>query len=263
MTLVLGRELQDKASLEMSCRIEAELGENATAGPRPAPAKLRGVSVPADTLDISFVVPVRDAEATLIELYQRIVAALPGDMTFEILLIDDGSRDRSWEVIGIMARCEPATVRGLRLRSRVGKATALATGFRVARGKIIFTLSADFQNDLSEISRMLDKLGEGYDLVSGSIKDRHDLSGTFFPIRIFYHMRRGILRVLQHEPECGLKCWRYQVARKLMIFAEPHWMVRDPAELDGFHVAEIEVERPPRRPGLSKHGFKQSIRDII
>jgi dolichol-phosphate mannosyltransferase len=265
MTLVLRREPNDKASFEISRWIEAGLAAGVPASARPDHKEGRDVPGPTDAVDISFVVPVRDAEATLIELYQRIVAALPGDMTFEVLLIDDGSRDRSWEVIGIMARCEPATVRGLRFQSHAGLAPALATGFRVARGKIIFTLSADLQDDLSEVGRLLDKLGEGYDLVSGSIKDRHDPLARVFPIRIFTQMLGMISGVLRPDHWCGLKCLRAEAARKLMLTGEPHELPRALPAIDGLRVAEvkIDVHRHLRRSGVSKSRSMRSLRGFI
>jgi len=134
---------------------------------------------------------VRNEEATLIKLYERISSERPGDRSFEVIFIDDGSRDRSWDVIRIMTRCEPAKIRGLRLRRNSGNAVALSAGIRVARGGIIFTLDDDLRDGPLEIGRLLDKLDEGYDLVSSRNSGVHRLG-----------------------PNCGLTCYRAEVAKK-------------------------------------------------
>jgi hypothetical protein len=249
----------------MSRWIEAELGESVPSSRRPAHKRGRDVPGPTDAVDISFVVPMQDAEATLIGLYERVATELADGTTFEVIFIDNGSRDRSWEVIGIMARCEPATVRGLRFQSHAGLAPALAAGFRVARGKIILTLGADLQYDLGEIGRLLDKLGEGYDLVSGLIKDRHDPAGKGFPIWIFTQMLGMFSGVLRPDHWCDLKCLRAEAARKLTLSGEPHELPRDLAAIDGLRVAEvkIDVHRRLRRPGVRKNRFMRSVRGFI
>jgi dolichol-phosphate mannosyltransferase len=262
VTLVQKREVHDKASFETFRRNEAELAERETAGPRHVQRKGRNVPGPADPVDISFVVSVQDAEATLIEQYQRIADALPIAAKFEVVFIDNGSRDRSWEVIGIIARCEPATVRGLRLQRKAGEETALWAGFRAARGRILFTFGADLQDGPREIRRFLDKLGEGYDIVSSSIKHGHDPSVKLFPVRIFSQLLRGIPGMLRHDRRCGLQCLRSEVARKLTLFGEPHAMVRDLATIEGFHATELDVDLRPRLR-VRKDRFKHSLHGFI
>lgn len=132
--------------------------------------------------------PLKDESATIAELHARIAAQLVGGETYEVIFVDDGSRDGSWEAIEALVERDPQRVRGIRFRRNVGKAAALTAGFRAARGRVVFTLDADLQDDPKEIHRFLAKLDEGYDVVSGWKKVRHDPWHKVLPSRIFNRM---------------------------------------------------------------------------
>ncbi|QEH34220.1 Undecaprenyl-phosphate 4-deoxy-4-formamido-L-arabinose transferase [Aquisphaera giovannonii] len=212
---------------------------------------------------LSFVIPVKDEEATLVELYERIADEVPEASEFEVIFIDDGSRDQSWQVIRSLAVREPSRVRGLRFRHNVGKASALTAGFRAARGGVVFTMDADLQDDPKEIRRFLAKLEEGYDLVSGWKKVRHDPWHKVLPSRVFNLMLSRVSRVHLHDHNCGFKCYRAEVLRGMTLHGELHRMVPALAAVEGFRSAEIVVQHHPRRHGVSKYGFERYIRGLM
>ena len=145
-------------------------------------------SIDPKACDLTFVVPIKDERATLHKLCEGIEKNVPAGLRHEVLLIDDGSSDGSWEAIAELAAAKGASVRGIRFRSNCGKAAALAVGFREARGDIVFTMDGDLQDDPQEIRRFLKKLEEGYDLVSGWKQVRHDPWHKVLPSRVFNRM---------------------------------------------------------------------------
>jgi hypothetical protein len=220
-------------------------------------------SVEAKAADISFVIPLRDERATIVELRDRICSQFAPDARIEFIFIDDGSRDDSWSVIRSMAEADPLRVRGLKFRGNRGKATALTAGFRAATGSVIFTLDADLQDDPAEIPRFLAKLDEGYDLVSGWKKVRHDPWHKVLPSRIFNRMLSHFSGVNLHDHNCGFKCYRGEVARSLTLHGEMHRMVPALSAIGGFQCAEIAVQHHPRVHGVSKYGFERYIRGFM
>jgi dolichol-phosphate mannosyltransferase len=214
----------------------------------------------ADGVDYSFVIPLKDEDATLVELYERIAAEFGPDERFEVIFVDDGSRDKSWAVIRRLADRNPARIRGLRFRRNAGKAAALTAGFRAARGGVVFTLDADLQDDPKEIRRFLAKLDQGYDLVSGWKRVRHDPWHKVYPSRIFNRLLSLFSRTELHDHNCGFKCYRAAVPRSLTLYGEMHRMIPALATIGGFRVAEIEVEHHRRTHGRSKYGFERYLR---
>ena len=198
------------ASSPALARPVAPTGSARTAEPSPQP--------PVGTIDYSFVIPLKDEQATIVELHARITAEMNADETCEIIFIDDGSSDGSWSVVEALVQSEPSRVRGIRFRRNVGKAAALTAGFRAARGRVIFTLDADLQDDPREIRRFLAKLAEGYDLVSGWKKVRHDPWHKVLPSRVFNRMLSRWSGVKLHDHNCGFKCYRWEVAKSLTLF---------------------------------------------
>ena len=209
---------------------------------------------------ISFVIPVKDEAETLIELFEGIAANVPDGYEFEVVFVDDGSDDESWDVITAMTILQPQRVRGLKFRSNVGKASGLTAGFRAARGEIIFTMDADLQDDPQEIPRFLAKLEEGYDLVSGWKKVRHDPWHKVLPSRVFNWMLSKFSCVKLHDHNCGFKCYRADVAKEITLFGELHRMVPSLAGMKGYKVTEIVVQHHARRSGVSKYGVERFIR---
>ena len=203
---------------------------------------------------LSFVIPLKDEEATLVELHNGIRAHVPDDYDFEIIFVDDGSQDSSWQVVEKLVGRHPEHVRGIRFRRNAGKAAGLTAGFRAARGDFVFTMDADLQDDPQEIPRFLAKLEEGYGLVSGWKKVRHDPWHKVVPSRIFNWMLSRVSGVRLHDHNCGFKCYRGELARQLTLHGELHRMVPSLAAMLGYTATEIVVTHHPRQFGRSKYG---------
>ena len=233
---------------------EYEFGESQSQETANAPQHKNSVG------KISFVIPVMNEECTIEELVDRIWANVDDPNRTEIILIDDGSTDNSWAVINSLAVLFPGRIRGIRFRSNRGKAAALQAGFNVARGEIVFTMDADLQDDPQEIPRFIEKLNEGYDLVSGWKAVRHDPWHKVLPSRIFNRMLSRFSRVKLHDHNCGFKCYRRSVVESIELFGELHRMVPSLAGMQGFRVAEIVVNHHPRQFGRSKYGIERFIR---
>ena len=197
----------------------------------------------------------KDEATTLGVLCDRIMASVPEGFDLEIVFIDDGSKDKSWEVIESLVKLDPRRVRGIRFRHNCGKAAALTAGFRAARGQVVFTLDADLQDDPVEVPRMLAKLDEGYDIVSGWKRMRNDPWHKVFPSRIFNWLVSRVGGVRLHDHNCGFKCYRAEVTAELTLHGELHRLIPSLAAIKGFRTAEIPVLHHPRRQGLSKYGF--------
>ncbi len=228
---------------------EGHSGDVAQAGTRP--------------VDVSFVIPLKDEQESIVELYERISAEFGPETTIEYLFIDDGSTDDSWQVIESLVERDPSRVRGLRFRRNCGKAAALTAGYRAANGKVIFTMDADLQDDPSEIHRFLEKLAEGYDLVSGWKKVRHDPWHKVLPSRVFNRMLSKFSGVNLHDHNCGFKCYRAEVAKALTLHGELHRMVPALSAINGFKSTEIVVQHHPRVHGVSKYGIERFIRGFM
>lgn len=209
---------------------------------------------------LSFVIPAMNEEESLVELRDRIAENIPAGYEAELIFVDDGSADDTWAIIQALADVYPNEVRGLRFRSNKGKAAGLTAGFRAARGEIIFTMDADLQDDPKEIPRFLAKLEEGYDLVSGYKKKRHDPWHKVLPSRVFNWMLSHVSQVKLHDHNCGFKCYRAELAKKLTLYGELHRMVPSLAGMNGFRVSEIVVTHHARKHGQSKYGVERFIR---
>jgi glycosyltransferase involved in cell wall biosynthesis len=204
---------------------------------------------------ISVVIPLLNEQETLFELVRRIDAASDGEPC-EIVFIDDGSTDGSWQAIEKLAQAR-GSVRALRFRRNFGKAAALAAGFAEATGKIIITMDADLQDDPKEIPRMLAKLGEGYDVVSGWKQHRFDPWHKRWPSLVFNAILRYFSKIPLHDFNCGFKAYRREVLEEIDLYGEMHRFVPVLAAARGFKVAEITVEHHPREFGSSKYGWSR------
>lgn len=217
-------------------------------------------------MQVSVVVPAYNEEETLTILVERIrdaAGSIPKVSNWEIIFIDDGSTDSTWAAMCALAKQEPALVRAFRLRRNFGKAAALDLGFRVATGDVIMTMDADLQDDPKEIERFLDKLDEGYDLVSGWKEKRNDPLSKTLPSKLFNRVTSRISGVDLHDFNCGFKAYRREVIKNVRLYGELHRYVPVLAQDLGYRIAEISVEHHPREHGVSKYGLERYVRGLI
>jgi dolichol-phosphate mannosyltransferase len=212
---------------------------------------------------ISLVVPVHNEEESLARLHQEIAdVARRADLTLEMLFIDDGSTDRSWDVIAGLAAADPR-VQGIRFRRNFGKAAALSAGFRAVRGDIVFTLDADLQDDPAEIPYFLSALRDGLDIVSGWKRTRHDPWHKVWPSRVFNFLVSWLTGVRLHDHNCGMKCYRSEVLREVDLYGERHRFIPVLGAARGFKVDELPIHHRPRQFGRSKYGFNRFVKGFL
>jgi glycosyltransferase involved in cell wall biosynthesis len=212
---------------------------------------------------ISVVVPVHDEERSVGLLYEELQAALdPLDEPWEAVFVDDGSADGSF---GALTRLHAAAtnVRVVRLRRNFGKSAALAAGFGVAEGETVVTIDGDLQDDPSEIPRLLAKLDEGFDLVSGWKTKRRDPWRRRLPSRIFNAVTSRVSGLRLHDMNCGLKAYRAEVLRGVRIYGELHRFLPVLAHYRGYRVAELPVNHRPRQHGRSNYGMERYVRGFL
>ena len=212
---------------------------------------------------ISVVVPVRNEEETLGRLFEELGAALdPLRRPWEAVFVDDGSTDGSFAALTRLHAAEP-NVRVVRLRRNFGKSAALAAGFSQATGEIVVTIDADLQDDASEIPRLLAKLDEGFDLVSGWKARRRDPLSRRILSRVFNSVASRISGVRLHDMNCGLKAYRADVVRGLRIYGELHRFIPILAHYRGYRIAELSVHHRPRAHGRSRYGIERYVRGFL
>jgi dolichol-phosphate mannosyltransferase len=212
---------------------------------------------------LSLVVPVRNEERSVELLYDEVQAALdPLGGEWEAVLVDDGSTDGSFAALTRLHARAP-NVRVVRLRRNFGKAAALAAGFRQSRGDVIVTLDADGQDDPAEIPRLLAKLDEGFDLVSGWKTKRRDPWRRRLLSRIFNSVTGRISGIRLHDMNSGLKAYRAEVVRGMPLYGELHRFIPVLAHYRGFRVAELPVHHRPREHGRSRYGLERYLRGFF
>lgn len=218
---------------------------------------------PETELALSIVVPVYNEEESVRPLYDALTAALERiGQSYEIVFVDDGSRDGSFAALRALHERDPR-VRVVRLRRNFGKTPALVAGFARARGAIVFTMDADLQDDPAEIPRFLERLEEGYDLVSGWKYPRHDPPTKTVPSRVFNRIVTLTTGVRLHDMNCGFKAYRREVLDDIKLYGELHRFIPVLAHQRGFRVAEVRVRHHPRRYGKSKFGAKRFLRGFL
>jgi glycosyltransferase involved in cell wall biosynthesis len=215
---------------------------------------------------ISFVIPFLNEEKTLRELYDRIAAVVRGVLGagqwFEVIFVDDGSSDGGPHVVEELIGEHP-NVELIQLQGNFGKSAALAAGFARARGRVVFTLDADLQDDPKEIPRFLAKIEEGHDLVSGYKRTRHDPWTKVIPSRIFNFVVRRLTGIRLHDVNCGFKAYRREVLNNLRLYGEMHRFVPVLAHWKRFRIGEIVVEHHARKFGQSKFGGGRLFRGLM
>lgn len=213
---------------------------------------------------LSIVIPVLDEEGSIPELVDRIRSVCDGaGFSFEVLLIDDGSTDETWDVIMEMHQRD-ARIAGLRFRRNYGKSAALAVGFERARGRYVITMDGDLQDDPAEIPGLIALLETGYDLVSGWKKKRQDPLSKTVPSRFFNLVTRRIAGIPLHDFNCGLKAYRREVVKSVKVYGELHRYIPLLAKWEGFdRITEKEVQHHPRRHGQTKFGLERFLRGFL
>jgi glycosyltransferase involved in cell wall biosynthesis len=206
-------------------------------------------------LDLSVVVPLLNEGESLAELSAALRQVLEGmKLKYEMIFVDDGSTDNSFRILQEMHELH-GQVKAIRFRKNFGKSAALSAGFQAARGEIVVTMDADLQDDPEEIPPLVEKLGEGYDLVSGWKKKRYDPLSKTIPSRFFNFVTAKLTGIRLHDFNCGLKVYRAELAKGLNIYGELHRYVPVLAHWAGFQVGEIAVRHHPRKYGKTKFGL--------
>lgn len=206
---------------------------------------------------LSVVIPVYDEAESLFGLHDELCAvAEAAGYDVEIVLVDDGSRDDSWARIEELARRDPR-VRGIRFRRNFGKAAALTAGFDAATSPTVVTLDADLQDRPAEIPKLLARLDEGLDVVSGWKVDRRDPWHKRWPSKAFNFLVGLMTGVRLHDHNCGLKCYRREVVEEVRLYGELHRFIPVLAAARGFKVGETPVEHRARTHGRSKYGWSR------
>jgi glycosyltransferase involved in cell wall biosynthesis len=213
---------------------------------------------------ISVVIPVHNEEGSLATLYAELdaVFAQTTSPAVEFIFVDDGSRDGSWTVVTELAGRDPR-VQAIRFRRNFGKAAALTAGFQSSRGDLVFTLDGDLQDDPAEIPRFLAKLGQGYDVISGWKKTRHDPWHKVYPSRVFNGMVSWLTGCRLHDHNCGFKLYRGEALREIGVYGELHRFIPVLAHARGFRVGEVEVRHRPRKHGTSKYGASRFFKGFL
>lgn len=212
---------------------------------------------------LSVVIPLYNEAESLGELHAALTAALrPHAGRYEVLYVDDGSTDGSFDRLKALRDKDPR-VTVIRLRCNQGKTVALVAGFREARGEVIVTMDADLQDDPLEIPRLLGRLEEGYDLVSGWKVDRQDPWSRRVLSRLFNAVTAGMTGLNLHDLNCGFKAYRRAVIAELRLQGDLHRFIPVLAGWRGFRIAEVEVRHHPRRYGRSKYGVGRITRGFF
>jgi glycosyltransferase involved in cell wall biosynthesis len=218
-----------------------------------------------ENTDISIIIPVFEEEESLQELCDWIFRIMkPLSSAFEIIFIDDGSRDRSWEVIKSLSEKDPR-IQGIRFNTNYGKSAALDTGFREARGTVVFTMDADLQDSPDEIPAMYEMIVNGpYDLVSGWKKKRYDPLSKTLPSKFFNLTTRWISGIKLHDFNCGLKAYRNIVVKNIDVYGEMHRYIPMIARWNGFErIGEKVVQHHKRKYGKTKYGIERMLKGFL
>jgi glycosyltransferase involved in cell wall biosynthesis len=212
--------------------------------------------------NISIVIPVFNEEESLPELTQWInrVMAIHPLLSYEILMIDDGSSDDSWEIIEELSK-QHIQLKGIKFSRNYGKSAALHTGFKHSKGEVVITMDADMQDSPDEIPGLYDMIvKEGYDIVSGWKKKRHDPISKTIPSKFFNFVTRKISGIKLHDFNCGLKAYRSKVVKNIEVYGEMHRYIPVIAKWNGFRkIGEKVVQHRARKYGETKYGLERFL----
>ena len=214
-------------------------------------------------MSLSIVIPAYNEEGSLKQLHERLVENLTVvSQEYEIIFVDDGSSDHTFEVLKELHAAD-SHIKVIRFRRNFGKAAALTAGFQAAQGDIIITMDADLQDDPVEIPRFLEKLSEGYDLVTGWKYPRLDPITKTLPSRLANGTVRRASGLDIHDMNCGFKAMRREVTDEITLYGELHRYIPVLANWRGFKLTEIKVKHHPRPYGKSKYGFERLARGLF
>lgn len=214
-------------------------------------------------IDISVVIPLYNEEESLPELTKAIEASLANTYSFEIIFIDDGSTDSSWQKVTELAK-DNDFVSGISFRTNQGKSAALQVGFEKAKGEFVVTMDADLQDDPKEVPDMIQKLKDGNDIVSGWKKKRYDPISKTVPSKFFNYVTRVSSGIKLHDFNCGLKAYRNEVVKSIYLYGELHRYVPVLAKREGYgRIAEQIVTHHPRKYGTTKFGLSRFINGFL
>lgn len=214
-------------------------------------------------MDLSLVIPVKEESENLPQLMKEIVAALaPTGYEYEVIAIDDGSRDSTWDVLEQLSK-EYNFLQGYRFQFNCGKAAALALGFSKAKGKFVATLDGDLQDDPLEIPKMIKLLDEGYDLVSGWKIRRLDPWHKTWPSKLFNLTVSAVCGKRLHDFNCGIKVYRSSVVRFIQLYGDYHRFIPVMAKWQGFRITEMPVAHRARVHGVSKYGVSRLVSGFL
>ncbi len=213
--------------------------------------------------EVSIVLPVYNEIESLPHLLEAIAAALAGCYTYEIICVDDGSKDGSADLLRRLAR-ERNDLTAVLFRRNYGQTPAMAAGFDLAAGAIVVSLDADLQNDPADIPALLDKLAEGYDMVSGWRQQRQDAALTrLLPSRLANLLIGRVTGVRLHDYGCSLKAYRAELLADMNLYGELHRFLPALASIEGAKIAEIPVRHHARQFGRSKYGLGRTFRVLM
>jgi len=212
-------------------------------------------------MKISYVIPLLNEEESIRQLYEEIIRYNPYT-DYEIIFIDDGSTDKSYEILSLLAETDDK-VKPVRFRRNFGKAAALQVGFTLASGEYVFTMDADLQDDPSQIPGFLSKMAEGFDLVSGWKKKRQDPLYKTLPSKLFNYITGKTFNLKIKDFNCGYKLYKKEVVKELNLYGEMHRYIPVLADALGYRVGEIPVNHRKREFGKSKYGWERYLRGFF
>lgn len=217
------------------------------------------------SLDISIVIPLLNEEESLPELYEWIIRVVTQhQLSYEIIFVDDGSRDNSWDIINTLAKADKH-VKGISFMRNYGKSAALHTGFQATQGRVVITMDADLQDSPDEIPELFDMISkQGYDLVSGWKKKRYDPISKTIPTKLFNYMTRLFSGIYLHDFNCGLKAYSHKVVKNIEVYGEMHRYIPVIAKWNGFtKIGEKVVEHRARKYGTTKFGLERFVNGFL
>jgi len=222
-----------------------------------------GAMTQAPEVDLTVLVPVLNEAENMRPLIEKLAQDLkPLGKSYEILVIDDGSTDGTFDQVRALSLSMPS-LRGVRFRRNFGKSAALSVGFREARGRVVVTMDGDLQDDSAEIARLLAKIDEGFDLVSGWKQNRQDPITKTVPSKLFNAVTSAVSGVPLHDMNCGLKAYRSEVTRTVQLRGELHRFIPVLAHWSGFRVGEIPTVHHPRLHGKTKFGVSRFLNGFL